>query len=174
MKFGVWLCALLLVVWGLPADARVLKGKVVAVADGDTVTLRDAQGRQHRIRLQGIDAPESRQAFGPESREQLASWVMDTTVEVAYAERDKYRRVLGKILLNGEDINLRMVRTGMAWHYKAYQSDQRWDDRWRYAWAEWRARREGVGLWADPNPTPPWTFRRENRRTSSRPAGALP
>lgn len=153
----------ILLCWTALAHADLLTGRVVAVADGDTVTLRDQTGRQHRIRLQGIDAPENDQSHGNASKEALTQWVLNRDVEVEHHQRDNYRRILGKILLDGEDINLKMVREGMAWHYKRYQADQRWDDRWRYAWAQWRAQSEGKGLWAEPDPMPPWEYRRQER-----------
>ncbi len=169
---GLTLACLLF--WFALAHSGQLTGRVVAVADGDTVTLRDDAGRQHRIRLQGIDAPENDQPHGNASKEALTQWVLNRDVAVEHQKRDSYRRILGKVLLDGEDINLRMVRTGMAWHYKRYQADQRWDDRWRYAWAQWRAQSERKGLWVEPDPMPPWDFRRQQRtqRFRDEPASA--
>jgi endonuclease YncB( thermonuclease family) len=152
-----------LLCWATLAHAGLLTGRVVAVADGDTVTLRDDTGRQYRIRLQGIDAPENDQPHGNASKQALTQWVLNREVEVEHRKRDAYRRILGKILLDGEDINLKMVREGMAWHYKRYQADQRWDDRWRYAWGQWRAQSDRRGLWVETDPMPPWEFRQQER-----------
>lgn len=141
-----------------------IEGRVVAVADGDTVTVLDAYKQQHRIRLVGIDAPESRQAYGQQSTRQLADWVFGKEVRVQHEKTDRYRRVLGVIWLDGQDMNLAMVQVGMAWHYKQYQRDQAPADRQRYAQAEVAARQQRLGLWADAHPTAPWDFRRAQRQ----------
>ncbi len=155
---------LLLLALSAPAVwAEVLVGRVIAVADGDTVTVLDASRQQHRIRLVGIDAPERGQAFGNRARQHLADRVFQREVQVEYDKRDRYGRILGKIVLDGEDINLMMVRDGMAWHYRQFQRDQRPADRTLYADAEREARAAGRGLWADAHPQPPWEFRRQNR-----------
>ena len=142
------------------ARADVIGGRVVGIADGDTVTVLDASRSQHRIRLQGIDAPESRQAFGARSKQHLSDLVFDKEVSVEWEKRDRYGRVLGKVLVGGSDTCLAQVRAGMAWHYKYYENEQSPEDRRLYAEAEREARAAGRGLWADPDPTPPWDFRR--------------
>jgi len=133
-------------------------GKVVKIADGDTITVLDHYKVQHRIRLTGIDAPERKQAFGSRSRQSLAKLVFSKTVTVKTNKRDRYGRVLGKVLINGIDVNKEQVRRGMAWH--GYIRDQTSADRITYADIEKNARKERRGLWVDPNPLPPWKWRR--------------
>ena len=133
------------------------------VTDGDTIVVLDADKVQHKIRLQGIDAPERRQAFGTKSKEHLSDLVAGKTVEVDYSKYDRYGRVLGIVLVNGEDANLEQVEAGMAWHYKKYQREQSPSDRVKYSDAELEARRHKVGLWRDPNPMPPWDYRQAER-----------
>lgn len=140
--------------------AAKLSGRVVHVSDGDTITVLDAGQVQHKVRLAGIDAPERSQSFGERSRESLAEQVAGNTVVVDTDKKDRYGRTVGKILLNGQDINLEQVRRGMAWHYKAYEREQSAEDRRAYAEAEDEARRTRVGLWQDAEPVPPWEFRR--------------
>jgi endonuclease YncB( thermonuclease family) len=135
----------------------------VGVADGDTITVLGAGDRQTRVRLQGIDAPESRQAFGQASKRNLSDLVFDREVVVEYEKTDRYGRTVGKVLSGGRDVNLEQVRAGLAWHYKYYQDEQSPADRRLYAEAEAGARKAGRGLWADPGPTPPWDFRRGKR-----------
>jgi endonuclease YncB( thermonuclease family) len=142
------------------ARADVIQGRVVGIADGDTITVLDASKSQHRIRLQGIDAPESRQAFGARSKQHLSDLVFNKEVSIEWEKRDRYGRVLGKVLAGGRDACLAHVRAGMAWHYKHYQDEQSPEDRRLYAEAEREAREARRGLWADPDPTPPWDFRR--------------
>jgi endonuclease YncB( thermonuclease family) len=143
---------------------QTLSGRVVRIADGDTITLLDASNTQHRIRLQGIDAPESKQDFGTQSKKSLSGMIFGKDVEVVYDKTDQYGRLVGKILLEGRDINLQQVRSGMAWHYKEYEREQSTEDRELYARAEDEARSARRGLWTDANPVEPSEFRREERQ----------
>lgn len=147
-----------------PGVSQTLNGRVVRIADGDTVTVLDATKTQHRIRLQGIDAPESHQAFGTQSKKSLADMIFDKDVTVIYDKTDQYGRLVGKILLNGKDVNLEQVKAGMAWHYKEYEREQSPEDRELYARAEDEARNARRGLWVDANPTEPAEFRRDEKR----------
>jgi endonuclease YncB( thermonuclease family) len=151
-----------------PAGRQTLTGRVVSVADGDTVTVLDSNDTQHRIRLEGIDAPESHQAFGEQSRQSLAEMVSGKEVKVNYQKTDQYGRLVGKILLDGKDINLEQVSAGMAWHYKFYENEQTPEDRELYAKAEETARSVRRGLWQDPNPVEPYQFRKEEKREDAR------
>src|SRR5438874_1326064 len=81
-------------------NGQVLTGHVVRVADGDTVTILDSNNTQHRIRLQGIDAPESHQAFGMQSKQSLSRLIFDKDVTVEYDKTDRYGRIVGKIILD--------------------------------------------------------------------------
>jgi endonuclease YncB( thermonuclease family)/methylphosphotriester-DNA--protein-cysteine methyltransferase len=143
------------------AAEHVIEGKVVKVSDGDTITVLDKENKQHKIRFQGIDAPESRQAYGQAAKENLSNMIFGKEVKVVWSKMDKYGRTVGKILLDGRDINLEQVRAGFAWHYKAYEREQPPEDRQTYAAAETEARAAKRGLWQDPNPTPPGEWRVE-------------
>lgn len=148
---------------GQAPATRSLEGRVVAIADGDTITVLGAGNQQTRIRLQGIDAPESRQAFGQVSKQNLSDLIFNKLVVVEYEKTDRYGRTLGKVLAGGRDVNLEQVKVGLAWHYKYYQDEQSPDDRRLYADAEMEARSARRGLWADPGPIPPWDYRRGKR-----------
>ena len=141
------------------AQAEVLSGRVVKIADGDTLTVLDESNRQHKIRLVGIDAPERAQPFGTVSRQNLADLVFGKTVTVEWHKQDRYQRVLGKVLLNGQDVNLKQIKAGLAWYYKQYDKDQRAAERKLYAEAQKAANLKGIGLWSDPMPVAPWDFR---------------
>lgn len=147
-----------------PGVSQTLTGRVVRIADGDTVTVLDGTNTQHRIRLQGIDAPESHQAFGTQSKKSLSDLIFDKDVTVIYDKMDQYGRLVGKILLDGKDINLEQVKAGMAWHYKEYEREQSPGDRELYARAEDEARGARRGLWVDANPIEPGEFRRDQKR----------
>jgi endonuclease YncB( thermonuclease family) len=144
--------------------ADTLQGRVVGVADGDTVTVLDASNTQFKIRLMGIDAPEKKMPFGQNSKEHLSDLVFNKQVTVEYSKRDKYGRTVGKIVVGGVDANLEQVKAGMAWHYKQYQREQSEDDRSAYALAEEQARESKAGLWLDAEPTPPWDWRHAQKQ----------
>lgn len=139
--------------------ADTLSGRVVGITDGDTVTVLAASNEQHKVRLMGIDAPEKKQPYGQKSKQLLSDLIYDKHVNVEYSKTDRYRRKIGKVLINGVDANLELVKAGMAWHYKKYQNEQSPDDRVVYAQAEELAKKEGRGLWQDSNPIPPWDWR---------------
>ena len=150
---------LLTLLFAFACNAETITGNVVGVADGDTITVLDADKVQHKIRLAGIDAPEKKQAFGNRSKESLSDLVFDKTVNVETEKRDRYGRQVGKVLVNGQDVNLVQVERGMAWFYRQYQREQSPNDRRLYEAAEDAARADKRGLWRDADPMPPWEFR---------------
>ena len=168
--------------------AEEIVGRVVRVADGDTITVLAAPGGtrsvasanrrrdgvlvggiqrsdstpavEHKIRLHGIDAPESGQAFGNAAKNHLSSLVAGRNVRVKWKSRDKYGRILGVVYLNDRDVNLEMLKAGFAWHYKRFDSTP------AYARAESEARVAKKGLWAALDPIPPEQFRHDGRARS--------
>ena len=134
-----------------------LIGKVVKVSDGDTVTILTSDKTQHKIRLNDIDAPEKKQAFGNKSKDNLAKYIAGKTVTVEYQKKDKYKRILGTIYYNNTDINLQQVKDGYAWVYKKYSNNQ------TYYKEETKAKESKKGLWAEKNPIAPWEFRKQKR-----------
>lgn len=153
-----FLLAIFALVFSFPAWAD-FTGNVVGIADGDTITVLDAAKVQHKIRLTGIDAPEKKQPFGNRSKQSLSDMVFNEIVTVETDKRDRYGRELGKVQARDKDVNLEQVRAGMAWHYKAYERTQSATDRQAYADAENEAKAAKRGLWAEPEPTPPWEWR---------------
>lgn len=161
MRRAIGLVVLLAVAFG--AAAADFRGKVVGVTDGDTIhVLVDGHDRV-TVRLAGIDAPEKAQPFGSVSKKYLSEKVFSREVTVESTKRDKYGRVIGRVLADDEDVCMDQVRTGLAWHYKLYASEQSASQRSAYAAAEKQARQEESGLWSQPNPVPPWEFRRSER-----------
>jgi len=175
MRFGSVLFAALLLLIASPAIAEVLVGTVVGVADGDTVTVLDAERRQHKVRLQGIDAPERRQAFSEKAKQALSDLVFRREVEVHWEKRDRYGRIVGKVLVapatcaqppcaRTVDAALELIRGGLGWWYRHYAKEQSPEDRRRYEAAEARARQAKKGLFSDPHAQPPWEFRKAKRQ----------
>lgn len=154
-----WLALLVALCAGV-ASAQPLIGRVVDVSDGDTVTVLLPERVQLRVRLAGIDAPEKRQPFGQSARQRLSTLVFGKTVTLVGSKQDRYRRLVAKILVEGQDANLEMVASGLAWHYKQYEVEQSAEDRVAYSRAEGMARSGRRGLWFDAEPLPPWDFRR--------------
>ena len=142
-------------------NAKTIEGLVVGVADGDTITLLDQQKNTYKIRLQGIDAPEKKQAFGEKSKQSLHDLVHGKQVRIEYDKEDKYGRIVGKITLDDLDICLQQLVLGMAWHYKKYQNEQSVPDRVVCNDAELKSKSLKLGLWADETPMPPWEFRKK-------------
>jgi micrococcal nuclease len=142
----------------VPAAGTTVSGRVVRVVDGDTVWVRpDGRGvRAFKLRLLGIDAPERCQAGGDESTRALAERVSGRRVAVDIRARDDYKRHLGHVTLDGDDINGWMVTQGWAW-----------STGWRrdpgpYAEFERRAQAAGLGLHARSGAITPREFRRRH------------
>ena len=137
-------------------------GKVVKVTDGDTINVLESGNILHKVRLTGIDAPERSQPYGRKSADHLASMVAGMTVTIESGRKDRYGRDLGKVLIDGQDINLEQVKAGMAWWYEYYKKQQSLKDQRLYAQAEQDARNGKLGLWADPHPVNPHEWRRNH------------
>jgi endonuclease YncB( thermonuclease family) len=135
-----------------PNAIEEFAGKVIGVTDGDTIkVLVDKMPRV--VRLEGIDAPEAKQSFGNKSKQALSKLVVGKTVRVLVTGTDKYKRTLGKVEIEGVDVNAQMIEDGWAWHYKKYNSEM------RLSKLEEQAKTAKKGLWAEENPLPPWEFR---------------
>jgi len=100
------------------ASAATLTGRTVRVTDGDTIVILSEGNAQHKIRLQGIDAPERKQAFGKLSKEHLSESVAGRFVVVEYDKKGRYGRIVGKVLVGGQDVCLAQISAGLAWHYR--------------------------------------------------------
>ena len=138
---------------------RSLTGRVVSVVDGDTIGVlvkKDATYTTYKVRLLYIDAPEKGQDFSKRAKEVLADMVAGKTVNVLYEDIDRYGRILGEVYVDDQLINKEMVRQGLAWVYRKYCYDT------YYLHLEADARDEFSGLWSQPNPIPPWEYRKDS------------
>lgn len=152
----------LLVAMPACASAQQITGRVVSIADGDTLTVLDGQNTQHRIRLAEIDAPEvghgakkPGQPYGTNSKQALADMCFKQVARVDVVDVDQYGRIVGRVECSGRDVNLEQVRAGMAWAYRQYAR------RPEIFSAEQGAKSARKGLWSDTQPTPPWAWRRK-------------
>jgi endonuclease YncB( thermonuclease family) len=144
-------------------EAATLSGKVVGITDGDTITVLDDSNTQYSIRLAGIDAPEKSQPFGDVSKQSLSDLVYGKQVSVDCSKQELYGRTLGKVIIDGIDVNLEQVKRGLAWFYKKYQNEQPLKDRLDYLHAQEDAEKSRIGLWVDSNPVAPWDFRKAKK-----------
>lgn len=141
--------------------AQIIEGKVVGISDGDTITVLTDEKRQVKVRLYGVDCPESKQAFGTRARQSTSGHVFGKRVRVEVADTDRYGRTVGIVTTpNGTVLNRELLTEGMAWLYTAYCKAPICKE-WRKE--ELAARRAKVGLWADANPIPPWEYRKSGR-----------
>ena len=141
-------------------------GKVVGVADGDTITVLHDRTSQ-KIRLHGVDAPEKAQPFGDKAKQLTSSLVFGKEVKVEVVTRDKYGRTVGRVYTVSPDrcLEEELVKAGLAWWYRQYDPKNK-----KLAGLEEEARKARRGLWSDPSPTPPWEWRHGGK--AARPATA--
>jgi len=156
---------------------RTVEGTVIAVSDGDTLRLETSEGTKLRVRLYGIDAPETErisrrtgvvtrpgQPFGEEAHEALKSKVLRRNVKIDIIDIDRWKRMVGMVYLDGRNINLEMVKEGWAWAYRQYLDRPYASE---FIDAEKEARTKRIGLWQQANPQPPWEFRKRAKTRGS-------
>ncbi|MFM2398685.1 MAG: hypothetical protein RL341_842 [Pseudomonadota bacterium] len=144
-----------------PVVAATLNSKavVISIADGDTFDARITGGRVIRVRFGGIDTPEHGQTHSWRSRQALRELIRGKTVDLNCYKQDPRGRQVCRVFVAGEDVGLKMVARGAAWHFKAFVKEQTREDQQRYAQAEQAARTAKRGVWASSNPMPPWECR---------------
>jgi len=164
VSFRVAAIVFLLVFPGLHVCAQeVLSGKVVAIADGDTLTLLTVHDKQIRVRLAEVDTPEKGQPYANRSRQALAELVFGKNVRVLVVDTDRYGRTVGRVSVGEMDVAGELVRSGAAWVYRRYATD---DDLYSL---EQIARKQGRGLWglSESQRIPPWEWREAKRRRAT-------
>ena len=152
------LILMMLPIVAMAAGTEIYTGQVVKIADGDTFTLLVNGHDQIKVRLDGIDCPEKGQAFGNKAKEYLSSMIWGEIVTVKVSKYDRYGRAIGTVsTAKFGNVNLEMIKGGMAWQYREYNNDP------TYKAAEDNARLQRKGLWQDPNPIYPQDFRKAKR-----------
>jgi len=134
---------------------EIITGKVVKVSDGDTINIL-VNKKQKRIRFAEIDCPEKKQPWGKKAKTALADIIAGKIVEVEKVTVDRYKRIVGKVFYNGENINHKLIKEGHCWVYRKYMEDE------SLLALEIRAKNNKVGLWRLPDheKMPPWEFRK--------------
>lgn len=155
-------CLLLLVCLWPHEHSYAWESKTKSVRDGDSINVVNAEKALVNIRLYGIDAPESRQAYGPQAKKRLKALVDGKAVRIEVLDTDQYGRNVALVRTrDGELVNLEMVRAGLAWVYEQYCTREEICDPLRQAQAEARSARRG--LWSETYRTPPWEWRRTHK-----------
>ena len=149
---------LILLVSCEPTDENTIKGKVIKVADGDTITIVTEDGQKVRVRLEGIDAPEKGQDFGNKSKQFLNDLCYNKIVKVIDKGQDKYGRMLGVVYLDDLNLNEEMVRNGLSWYYDYFVEDSRLDS------LQQQARKDKLNIWSMKKPVHPHEFRKNKRK----------
>ncbi|SHH63430.1 thermonuclease family protein [Desulfofustis glycolicus] len=146
-----------------PVVATALEGKVVSVADGDTITVLSQGNQQTKIRLYGIDCPEDGQPFGRAAKKFTASLVAGKHVQVTQYDTDRYGRMVGVVTVSGRNINQSIIASGYAWQYRKYCLESFCSD---WLGLEKQAKSAELGLWGENDPVPPWQWRTGTRNSS--------
>lgn len=135
----------------------IIEGKVIAITDGDTIKVLDKDKQTFKIRFAEIDAPEKDQPYGQKSKQALSDLIYNKKVKVIQSDIDRYGRVVGYVYFNEQNINLEMVKLGMAWVYTYYSKDEKFRE------AENEARAKKIGIWSlqEDQIMPPWEWRRK-------------
>lgn len=139
----------------LPHDS--FEGRCVKVYDGDTIEVMAGGLTSLRVRLHAIDSPENGQPFSNVARKRTRELVEGKRVRVEVRDRDQYDRLVARIYIDDRDLSQQLISEGLAWHYTRYSSEL------ALGRAQREARKARRGLWQDPDPEPPWEFRRRHR-----------
>lgn len=153
-----WLAVVTVAVMAHAATSTTLRGKCTSVTDGDTIKVL-VNNQEIKIRLNGIDTPEKKQAFGTQAKNFTSQWAFGKDVVVYQTGTDRYKRVLGWVFIGKRCLNRDLVYNGMAWWYRQYAPKDT-----NLAALEQSARQARRGLWVDPNPVAPWEWRKQQRK----------
>ncbi|MBN1279896.1 MAG: thermonuclease family protein [Chlorobiaceae bacterium] len=156
IKLHFFILPIILLMFAACQDAPD-SGRVIRVADGDTITILHNDNKQEKIRLYGIDAPEKSQPFGRKARKYTSSLVFGKQVLIRTMDRDRYGRNVAWVYVGEKNINAELVKAGYAWHYRKYSNDRQLQQ------LEEEARNARRGLWRDAKPVPPWKYRVKKR-----------
>jgi len=145
------------------ACATHLEGRVIRVVNGDKLVVLDAHNTQYRVRLATVDVPAKGQPYAEQATANLVRLVANKNVKIDWTRKNQFGYLVGKVLLDGKDVGLLQISSGLAWHYRMYSNWQSSEDRNAYSGAQAMASAMGAGLWSDLSPIPPWEFREKHR-----------
>jgi len=151
----------------LGLEQEPVYGRCVGVTDGDTIRVLTTEQKLLKIRVAFIDCTEARQPFGTRVKQAMSRLVFGKDVELRPQARDRYGRLVAMIYLDGIDAGFELLTAGLAWPFYRYLVQAPAEVQASYSAAGGRARDQRVGLWVDPDPVPPWEWRKESRKNAS-------
>lgn len=158
----LFLFTILLFAAHLSIAQKMIRGKVIRVADGDTFTLLDATNTQIKVRLYGIDSPEKGQDFYQVAKTFTSDQLFQKEIAIEILYTDRYRRSVAQVWINDSlTLNVALLKAGLAWHYTAFDKSP------NFAQAEQQARKQKLHIWSHKNSIAPWDFRKAKRTKSS-------
>jgi endonuclease YncB( thermonuclease family) len=146
-------------------DHMSIHGRITGIVDGDTINMRILGKQQIRVRIAFIDAPEKGQAFGQRAKQAMSELLFGKDVELQAHTIDRYWRLVARVLVDGQDAGLELLKQGLCWVYDKYVGEAAAEIQTGYRDAQQRAQAERAGLWQDPDPVPPWEWRKEKHAT---------
>lgn len=143
------------------AISESFEGRVISVEDGDTFSVRRPDQSEVTIRILAIDAPEFKQDSFKKSKKSLSDLILNKNVNVTVSAKDSQDRFIGSVFIDGQDVGLLQLEKGMAWQYQQVSNEQTAKVRKQYSEAQAKAQSDGIGIWDEKKPIPPWVFRGE-------------
>ncbi len=141
---------------GSPVDLERKLATVIAISDGDSMTVRLA-GEEISVRVSGIDCPEFGQAFAREATEFTSKLCLNAEIQIQQTDTDRYGRIVAFVFVGELNLSKELLRNGLAWHFKRYDKSP------EFANLERKAQDQRVGLWSAPDPVPPWDWRDQKK-----------
>jgi endonuclease YncB( thermonuclease family) len=143
-----------------------IHGRVTGILDGDTINVRIFAKKQIRVRIAFIDAPEKDQAFGQRAKTAMSELVFGKDVKLRPHTIDRHRGLLARVLIDNQDAGLELLKQGLCWVYEKYVGEASAEIQTSYWAAQAAAQSDRLGLWQDPDPVPPWEWRKDKRITT--------
>jgi endonuclease YncB( thermonuclease family) len=143
-----------------------IHGRVTGIVDGDTINVRIFAKKQIRVRIAFIDAPEEGQAFGSRAKAAMSELVFGKDVKLRPHTIDRHGGLVARVLIDNQDAGLELLKEGLCWVYEKYVGEASAEIRSNYWAAQADAQSDRLGLWQDPDPVPPWEWRKEKRTTT--------
>ena len=143
-----------------------IHGRITGVVDGDTINVLIQAKQQIRVRIAFIDAPEKGQPFGQRAKQAMSDLVFGKDVKLRPHTIDRHGRLVARVIIDNQDAGLELLKQGLCWVYEKYVGEASDEIQTSYRDAQHRAEAEKAGLWQDPDPMPPWEWRKGDKERS--------
>lgn len=129
----------------------------IGVYDGDTITILH-ENKPIKVRLAAVDCPEKKQAYGEKAKQFTSSILFNKTCKILVSDTDRYGRIVGLVIVGGDTVNYELIKHGLAWHYRKYDSNETLD------YYHQVAKRNGLNIWSEANPIEPSLYRKKIKK----------